>query len=68
MTENIEYWINFLNTRAEELDVDGEVKPLRPPSGEVGAISFILVQDGEIIELGWTVEEAEETLRRLSTT
>jgi hypothetical protein len=63
--KSIDYWIEFLNERAKELGLSGTVKGIAPIN-YVGVISFVLEEGDELVDLGWSIEEAEASLRQLA--
>lgn len=62
------YWLNFLNDRAVELGLEKNVKLVKPPDGVVRAIEWVYQDsnDGQMIDLGYSVEAAETALRALA--
>lgn len=62
------YWLNFLNDRAAELGLEKNVKMVKPPDGVVRAIEWVYQDssDGQMIDLGYSVEAAETALRALA--
>ena len=63
----IEYWTQTLNARAKELGLEQSVKAVQPGVNEGFAIHWVFETDGQLVELGWNVEEAERGLRMLAT-
>lgn len=65
-TNEVDYWQETLKSRAKELGLSGEVKPVQPGIGEGFAIHWVYAADDQLVELGWNVEEAERNLRMLA--
>jgi hypothetical protein len=67
MQENsTEFWQDILNKRAAELGLEAKVKPVLSPHGEMGALRWVYEGSDGLIDLGWSVEEAEMTLANLA--
>lgn len=65
--EDVGFWKDFLNGRAAELGLEQRVKVVMPRGDVVGAVTWVFENDsGDLIDLGWSVEEAEAGLRSLS--
>lgn len=62
----VEYWTQTLNDRAKELGMEQTVQAVQPGVGEGYAIHWVIEMDGQLVELGWNVEEAERGLRGLA--
>lgn len=62
------YWLKFLNDRAVELGLEANVKMVKPPEGRVQAIEWVYQDsnDGQMIDLGYSVEAAEMALRAMT--
>lgn len=60
------WWKDQLNARAAELGLEKNVNFVTPKHGEVGVISWVYEKDGVLVDLGWSVEIAEASLRDLA--
>ena len=61
-----EFWKEQLNNRAAELGLERNVEIVQDPT-YVSAVSWVYRKgDGELIALGYNVEEAEMTLRSMA--
>lgn len=62
---DLDFWKNFLNERAKELGLEENVKVVK--SAEVDVVTWAFeMEEGELIDLGWSVEAAEAALRDIA--
>jgi hypothetical protein len=62
----LEYWTGVLNERAAELGLEKTVRPVQPGEGEGYAIHWVYESGDTLVELGWSVEEAERALHMVA--
>lgn len=60
-----QFWQDFLNERAVELGLEKAVKFVKAQGG-IGVITWVYENEGVLIDLGWSVEAAEASLRALA--
>lgn len=66
-TPDFKFWLDFLNKRADELGLEKNVKMVKPRDEMIGAVTWAYEQDGgELVDLGWSVEQAETSLRDIA--
>lgn len=62
--EALDEFTELLNNRAEELGLDKNVKPIIPE--QISSVTWVFEKDdGELVDLGWSVETAYERLSQL---
>jgi hypothetical protein len=65
--DNLDFWKDFLNNRAGELGLDKNIKVVKSLEDAVGPMTWVYEQEnGDLIDLGWSVEQAEAGLRELA--
>lgn len=63
---DLNYWKEFLNNRAGELGLEKNVVMIKPSEEWVEAVTWGFQVGGDVMMLGWNVEEAEATLRGMA--
>lgn len=64
--DTLEQARKHLETLARSYNLEGEIIVEKPPGGVVGPAVFNYEEDGELQELGWSVELAEEALKAMA--
>lgn len=65
MDDSKKYWVDFLNDRVKELKLGGSVRAVSPRY-DIGGMTYVYDKDSQLVELGWSVEEAEASLREMA--
>ena len=66
MNGELDYWKGILNARAKELGLSETVRPVQPANGEMIAVHWVIEMEGQLVNLGWNVEDAQRELQMLA--